>query len=210
MFLAKNVQNKKNDRNRSPCHRFEVSGYGEASHGPPGAIGIIPGTKNGQQHKMAPNGRPGLPAGGQPSPPLMIGYLVKSQTGYIQIQIQFGIHVAGRPASRWGPMGPHGAPRGPMGPRPVGSHGAHGAPWGPVGSHWPPYQIYLMTTSVGAPWGPLGPRGIPPAPVYQIILLGSSVSSVPLVRVTPTKHRYLLHLVLLHAQNTAIYRTWCF
>ena len=33
-------------RNGSPCHRFELCGYGKASHGHPVAIGTIPGTKN--------------------------------------------------------------------------------------------------------------------------------------------------------------------
>ena len=32
-------------------------------------------------------------------PPLMARYLVESQIGYVQIQIQFGIHAAGRPAT---------------------------------------------------------------------------------------------------------------
>ena len=48
------------------------------------------------------------------SPPLIARYLVESQIGYIQIQIQFGIHAAGRPATpargcagwTWNPKGP--------------------------------------------------------------------------------------------------------
>ena len=45
----------------------------------------------------------------------------------------------------FGAPGAQGAPRGPKGPK--GPKGAQGPP--PVGSHWPPYRIYLMTTSVG-------------------------------------------------------------
>ena len=45
--------------NRSQCHRFDlsavVSGHGEATHGPPGAIGTIPGTKNGQTKVLPPS-----------------------------------------------------------------------------------------------------------------------------------------------------------
>ena len=35
------------------CHHFDFSGRGNASHGPPGAIGTIPGTQN-EQKKMPP------------------------------------------------------------------------------------------------------------------------------------------------------------
>ena len=75
------------------------------------------------------------------SPPLMTGYLVESQIGYIHIQIQFGILVAGRP-----------------GGRPAGPHGPRGTPWGPYGAPW----------AHGAPWGPAGPHGAPRAPISDI------------------------------------------
>jgi len=38
----------------SPWRRFEVCGYGGASYGPPGAIGTVPGPKNGQKIKCCP------------------------------------------------------------------------------------------------------------------------------------------------------------
>ena len=50
---------------------------------------------------------------------------------------------------------------------------------------------------------------VDPVGLAGLAATASSEGSAALVRVTPTKHRYLLHLVLLHAQNTAIYRTWC-
>ena len=42
--------------NGSPWHRFELCGHGEASHGPSGAIGTIPGPQNGPKKMGAPMG----------------------------------------------------------------------------------------------------------------------------------------------------------
>ena len=53
--------------------------------------------------------------GGGRSPPLITRYLVESQIGYIQIQIQFGIHAAGRPATP--AQGCAGWARNPKGPQ---------------------------------------------------------------------------------------------
>ena len=53
---------------------------------------------------------------GVPGSPLLIArYLVESQIGYIQIQIQFGIHAAGRPATP--AQGCTGWARNPKGPQ---------------------------------------------------------------------------------------------
>ena len=61
-FGSKMTQKSKMPPNGSPCHHFDLSGRGNGSHGPPGAIGTIPGSKTGIFFCLPP----GPPAGGQP------------------------------------------------------------------------------------------------------------------------------------------------
>merc|ERR1711965_684896 len=64
------------------------------------------------------------------SPPLIARYLVESQIGYIQIQIQFGIDAAGRPATP--AQGCAGWARNPKGPQITPFRhqmGRHGTIW---------------------------------------------------------------------------------
>ena len=60
-FWAEIGQKSRIGQNWSPCHRFEVCGYGGASHGPQEAIGTIFGPKKRSTKFLF-----ALPAGGQP------------------------------------------------------------------------------------------------------------------------------------------------
>ena len=60
---SKMTQKSKMPPNGSPCHHFDLSGHGNGSHGPPGAIGTTPGPQNGQTFFLFADFPPWAPLG---------------------------------------------------------------------------------------------------------------------------------------------------
>ena len=126
-----------------------------------GASGQGPGTRGQKFHwggggpwaHLGPQGAPGGPLGTPGSPPLIARYLVESQIGYIQIQIQFGIDAAGRLATP--AQGCAGWARNPKGPQIT--------PFCHQMSRHPTILdfktgIRLRILARISPWGPRGPN----------------------------------------------------